>query len=82
MERGLEGSRKDVSLEDYQAKGDEKQQGEEGGHKIGKMSRRCLWMVPGCRYCHTKGGLSYCVKNNCQYSKDLNNRSVLQIILV
>ena len=33
-------------LKGYQAKGNEKQQGEGVGHKFGKMGRRCLWMAP------------------------------------
>ena len=36
----------DISFRDYQAKGDEKRQGERGGPKIGKMGRRRLWMAP------------------------------------
>ena len=43
---GLEGSRNDVSFRGYQAKGNERQQGEGGGHKIGKMGRHRLWMAP------------------------------------
>ena len=35
---GAEDSRNNVSRKDYQAKGDEKRQGEGGGEKIGKMS--------------------------------------------
>ena len=41
-----EGSRNDVSFRGYQAKGDEKWQGEGGGHKFRKMGRRRLWMAP------------------------------------
>ena len=36
----------DISFRGYQAKGDERRQGEGGGHKIGKMGRRRLWMAP------------------------------------
>ena len=31
---------------DYQAKADENRQRKGGGHKIGKMGRRRLWMAP------------------------------------
>ena len=33
-------------MKGYQAKGDEKRQGEGGGHKIGKLGGRRLWMGP------------------------------------
>ena len=38
----LEGFKNDVCFEGYQAKGDEKQQGEGGGHRMGKMGQRHL----------------------------------------
>ena len=36
------GFKNDISFRDYQAKGDEKRQGEGGGPKVGKMGRRRL----------------------------------------
>ena len=36
----------DISFRGYQAKCNEKRQGEGGGHKIGEMGRRHLWMAP------------------------------------
>ena len=35
-----------VSLEVYYAIGNLTRQGERGGHKVGKMGQRCLWVVP------------------------------------
>ena len=42
----LEGFKNDISFRGYQAKGDEKRQGEGRGPKIGKMGQRRLWMAP------------------------------------